>query len=309
MNYDPRIHFDENAAGTGGAPPAPDSGSSPSSSAPAEQTPSPGGSDNSPPAGFAAEDPFAGMDDDFDSIDLGAATEPNPGSPGTTPPVVPPPTPAPGALPAAVAEVVPPAAVVPPVGNEPSPSRSPLDETIDGFKANKEALVPWAAQNLFKLSDKDTEALEANAAEFIPQLMGRLYVDTLAAAGNLIRNFVPQMIAQQVEQSSGAKARAAEAANEFYTSNPHLNAKDHDEVVNKWAKAYRAANPKASRKEAIAYVGRAVSFELGINPGSPPAAKAPPASPFAPARPGGRPPTTTQVLDDPYAGLDQDFDQ
>lgn len=309
MNYGPRIHFDENAAGTGGAPPAPDSGSSPSSSAPADgPTSAPGGSDNSPPAGFAVDDPFAGMDDDFDSIDLGAATEPLPDPLGTPPPAAAP-IPVPGTPPAPAVEAVPPAAVVPPVGNEPGPSRSPLDETIDGFKANKEALVPWAAKNLFKLSDKDTEALEANAAEFIPQLMGRLYVDTLAAAGNLIRNFVPQMVAQHVEQSSGAKARAAEAANEFYTSNPHLNPKDHDEVVNKWAKAFRAVNPKASRKEAIAYVGRAVSFELGVNPGAPPAARTPPASPFAPARPGGRPPTTTQVIDDPYAGLDQDFDQ
>ncbi len=114
------------------------------------------------------------------------------------------------------------------------------------------------------------------------------------------------MMAQEVERISGTRAKAEEALGEFYSANPHLNAKDHGATVDRWAKAFRAANPKASRQEAIAYVGRAVSFEHNLVPGAPAAPKA--AAPFAPARPGGRQPTQIAEVD-PFAGLDQDFDE
>jgi hypothetical protein len=181
-----------------------------------------------------------------------------------------------------------------------------LEETIDGFTKNSADLAAWSAQNIFALSKEDAEALELNAVEVIPKLMGRVQVEALKGAANLLRNFVPQMIAQEVERITGTKAKAEEALNEFYSANPHLNAKDHGATVDKWAKAYRAANPQASRKEAIEYVGRAVSFEHNLAPGAVPAPKAPP--PFTPARPGGRQPIQQQEVD-PFAGLDQDFDE
>jgi hypothetical protein len=182
-----------------------------------------------------------------------------------------------------------------------------LEDAISGFKMNEKELASWAGANLFKISPEDADLLTTNAEEVIPRLMGQVYTQALAAAGNLIRNFVPQMIAQGVESTTSGKARAAEALNEFYTAHPHLSAKDHQPVVDKWVKVFRAANPRASRAEAIKFVGHAVSVELGIAAGSAAPLGAKP-QPFVPARPGGRQPTNSSVVDDPFAGLDHDFD-
>lgn len=319
----PRFCFDENASGQGGSaggtggdnsgtPAASEGGGEPAAGAAsaADTGGAPaGGSDTSVSDPLAAGvDPFAGMDDDFDSLDLGAETSPSPGPiPAATPPVpVPVPAPASSAAPAPTPVPVAPAA---PVGNDPASARSPLESAIEGFTANEKELSVWAAQNLFKLSPEEADALTTNAEEAIPLLMGKLYTRVLAASGNLIRNFVPQMIDSRVESTSGAKARATEALNEFYTANPHLSAKDHQAVVDKYAKVFRAANPQASRQEAIQMVGRMVSAELGLMPGAP-APRGPQAQPFAPARPGGRQQVVAQgdSNSDPFWGLDQDFD-
>jgi hypothetical protein len=143
----------------------------------------------------------------------------------------------------------------------------------------------------------------------IPKLMGRVYVGALQAASNLIKNFVPEMVNSGVNVQAQRAAKAAEALNEFYQANPHLSADKHGASVDRWARAFRAANPQASRKDAIAFVGRAVSAEVGLFPGQSQlngGAKRP--QPFAPARPGGKAPVSSQQHD-PYAGMeDDDYD-
>lgn len=330
---------DNGAAGAGGgASASPPSGgeASPASAAPA--APSSGSSGSSPGAGDGTNEPpaegesgseanfdslFEGMDGDFDSIDLGAqptGTEPGVGeapqgapkapqkapkaaTPAETPPGTPPKEPAAAA------------AAAPPAGNESSTPRSPLEGAIEGFKASSAELSQWAAQNLFQLSEADVEALDTNAAQAIPQIAGRVYTQAMMAAANLIRNFVPQMVSEGVQQHTARSAKATEALNQFYAAHPQLNPLQHGAAVEKWSKSFRAANPKATRAEAIAFVGRAVASELGINLGvqtQPPTAPAvggggPRPAPFAPARPGARVPEPPPV-DDPYGGLDADFD-
>ena len=242
---------------------------------------------------------FEGMEDDFDSIDLGLPPTDD-GSGGRQAPQAPtaqqPATPAAQAAPQVAAPQGQQA------GNVSSAQRSQLDTALEGFKSNYADLATWASQNLFALSKEDAEGLETNPVEMIPKLMGRIYVSSLQAATNLIKNFVPEMVQSGVGTQQQRAAKAADALNEFYASNPHLNAQTHGAAVDKWARAFRAANPQASRSEAIAFVGRAVSAEFG---GSLPAQRA---APFAPARPGATAPRVPQGAHDPYAGMEDDLD-
>lgn len=294
-----------NVPGDGGAP-SPTPGAS---STPAPSTPSAGATDDG--ASNSSGDEFSSFgSEDLDSIDLG----PDSGL-GQDPPVVPQPapvvpTPAP-AVPAAPATAAPVAPVVPPPAPTPqtasAPPGSALETLVQNVDANSPALVDWLAQNAFALSKEDADAFELDAVATVPKLMARVAVNNMKSTMNIIKNLVPQLINQEVERLTGTKAKASEAINEFYTSNPHLNEKDHGALVNQWANAFRAANPKASRKEAIEYVGRAVSLQAGITPGTPLAA--PRAAPFAPARPGARPVVTnTEATDTPFAGLGEAFD-
>src|SRR6516164_3275679 len=242
---------------------------------------------------------FEGMEDDFDSIDLGLPPTDD-GSGGRQAPQAPT-----AQQPATVAPAAPQQAAPQgqQAGNVSSAQRSQLDTALEGFKSNYADLATWASQNLFALSKEDAEGLETNPVEMIPKLMGRIYVSSLQAATNLIKNFVPEMVQSGVGTQQQRAAKAADALNEFYASNPHLNAQTHGAAVDKWARAFRAANPQASRSEAIAFVGRAVSAEFG-SAGIP----AQRAAPFAPARPGATAPRVPQGAHDPYAGMEDDLD-
>ena len=297
----PRVLLDEGSPSpTGGAPaPAPPAG--PAEGGAPQTIKSSIQEDRSPepPSG----DSFAGMDDDLDTIDLGVQPPPTGDEPGAA------------AAPdvrreeqQAAPEAKPSAPQAQPqtspaAGTSAAP-RSQLDSAIEGFQSNYHELAQWASQNLFALSKEDAEALETNAVEAIPKLMGRVYTSALQAATNLIKNFVPEMVNSGAAQQQMRSARAAEALQEFYQTNPHLNVQQHGAAVDKWARAFRGANPSASRAEAIAFVGRAVSAEFGLSPGS----GGRKAAPFAPARPGARAPARTGEPHDPYAGMEDEYD-
>lgn len=302
----------------GGSPPAV------GSPAPAATSPGAGtGTDGnvSPDAGAvipdggapdAGGDSFAGLDDDLDFVDLGDVTVP-----GTDPGAVVPSSPgaaAPAAKPATASEASPPvaaAAVVPPSADV---ARAAPRLQVDNFLAdlskpeNLSALADWAAGEPFKLTEAEAAALDTDAMSVIPKLMGRVYAQALKSAASLIQNFAPEIAQSTYQRQTASAAKSSEAMNEFYATHSELNAKDHQAVVDRWAKAFRAQNPKATRKEAIEFVGRAVKVELGLPAvaaaGKVPAARA---APFAPARPGGKAPVTAQE-ETPWDGLDFDHD-
>jgi hypothetical protein len=187
--------------------------------------------------------------------------------------------------------------------------QSQLDFALEGFKTNYNELSTWASQNLFALTKEDAEALETNAVQVIPQLMGRVYTSALQAATNLIKNFVPEMVNSGVLGQQQRAAKAAEALGAFYQANPHLNANQHGAAVEKWARFFRGANPQASRQEAIAFVGRAVSAEFSLAPGAGNGAQLRRPAPFAPAHPGARVnPGSRTEPHDPYAGMEDEYD-
>lgn len=308
---------------TGGAPaPAGGGASAPAESAPpGDSAPSDAGGAEAAPAD--GHDPFDGMEsNDYDAIDLGPV-EPGTGDESGTAAPAPapagvqgePPAPATAATTPAAPQTPPAPPTTPaaaPAGDAPAPPRSQLDQAMEGLKtaANQTALADWAAGNLFKLSDEDVSALNDNPAAIIPHLMGRAYTRAMESAVNLIKNLVPEMVNSGITTQANAQRRASEALNEFYQSNPHLTADQHGAAVDRWARSFRAMNPGASRADAIAFVGKAVSAEFGIWPSQNGTGGAVPrrAAPFAPARQGGRAPASQKGPHDPYAGMEDDLD-
>jgi|SRR6516162_1465590 hypothetical protein len=303
------------------------SGGAAAPAAPAEAAPAEtGGVSGAPtevPSTDDSHDAFDGFEsNDYDSVELGPAETPTGDEPGVVPP-----TPAPAAPegePKAPATAAPPAApqappapptapAAAPTENVPQPPRSQLETTMEGLRtaANQTALADWAAGNLFKLSEEDVATLDNNAGDIIPKLMGRVYTRAMESAVNLIKNLVPEMVNSGISTQQARTQRASEALNEFYQANPHLSADQHGAAVDRWARSFRAMNPNASRADAIAFVGKAVSAEFGIwpqtNGSGAPAGRKPP--PFAPARQGGRAPTAARGPHDPYAGMEDDLDQ
>lgn len=317
----PHFSFDGAADGTGGAasPVAPSAPAAPSSApGPSSEAPPAGGTPSSPSpdggSGATEHDPFSGLDgsfdDDLDTVIIAPGPPTDGGPAPSATPASPIPAPAAPPAPAAVppSEQVVAAPVEQPARTSPVSARAQLDQTVDGFKANEPALAQWAASNLFKLSVADAEALATNAEEALPQMAGRVYAAILSATGNMIRNLVPNVIQESIETTHSTRTRASEAIEQFYKDNPDLNEKDHGPTVATWAKQFRAANPKATRPEAIAFVARAVRIQHGMPmPGTPVPAQGGRPQPFAPARPGGRSPAPV-TEHDPYAGLGMEFD-
>lgn len=306
MNIKPVMWFGDGGAGDGGGsapPPAP--GGTASDGAPVSPIP------DSPAEPSESHDSFAGMEDnDFDLVEI----PPEPAEGGEPAAAegekAPAPAPPASATPAATPE--PPKADAKqepgsPAGNEPSAPRSPLDQAIEGFRTNHQQMSEWASKELFALSKEDAEILETDAASFIPVLMGRVYSQALQATTNLIKNFVPEMVNNGVASTNARTARATEALQEFYASNSDLNPQQHGALVDKWARAFRAANPSASRADAIKFVGNAVRAEVGAAPAARGNGAKPRPAPFAPARPGARAPTPSKPHD-PYEGMDMEFD-
>src|SRR5215472_1119028 len=298
-------------AASGGAPagaPAPSSPPGGGGSAPTQIARIPDSPDDPAPQ----HDALDGMENsDFDLVEVPVETEVQAGEPGTPAPGQPaPPAQQPAAQPQQPAQ---PQQTTPqaqaPAPGAPQAPRMGLDQAIEGFRTSHKELSNWASQNLFALSQEEQTALETDAVTVIPQLMGKVYSQALQAMTHLIRNFVPEMVNQGVNATNARNSKAQEALNEFYTANPHLSADKHGALVDKWARAFRAANPTASRADAIKFVGNAVSSELGIHaaPGAANGA-ARRVAPFAPARPGTRvqQPAPPQ---DPYEGMDMEFDR
>jgi hypothetical protein len=314
MKQYPTMLLDENTSTpSGGAPGAPAATSPPEGGA-GGAAPTPekiARIPDSPDTPSEGHDAFEGMEDsDFDLVEVPQEEAAQVGETGAPPPAAKPPV-APQA-PATAAPAAPQQPQAPqgaPAQNVPQAPRSPLDQAIEGFRTNHNELSKWASTNLFALTKEESEMLETDAVGAIPLLMGKVYSQALQATTNLIKNFVPNMISEGVATTTARSAKAQEALNEFYSTNPHLNPQQHGAAVDKWARAFRAANPSASRAEAIKFVGNAVSAELGVSPGTAGNGARPArAAPFAPARPGTRVQQPSPGHD-PYEGMDMEFDQ
>lgn len=305
---------------TSGATPSSAPSSSPSAEAPqpTSATPSGAGAPQTPTPSDGADSSFEFMfsptgDDPFDALrDLGLSP-PNKETPepkaAQTPPAEPP---KPAAQPAEPAAPNPAATPAPTEATSPTaptvqPNLDPFDpgHLAQHLEQNQEQVVQYVADNLFKLSDKDVEALESDVVGTIPKLLARSFV---AAQQNLLlqmSRIIPRMIERQGEVSK----QHNEAVNEFYTRWADIGkVKDQkvqigdkqvavSDLVKQYAVVYRQMHPQATRQDAIEAVGPMVMMAAKIVPGAAaPQAPAARPSPMAPTGASGRPPQPSPFM-------------
>lgn len=310
----------------GGASPAPaassDGGGSPSPS-PSSQAGESGTSSNTPPVGTTTTKESV----DNELFDFGVDSDGNPLEAEELEPIVtdvqPATTPQEAAPPPASPQATTPQQPAPqtpqepsPEASEPRPSFTPADpiSMARAMAANEAAFVEHLAQTEFALTQEDIQGLEEDAVSYTPKLLARTYMKMqLNLMGHLAR-VVPAMIQAHNQTTS----QNSERETSFYAKWPDLNKKEYKDTVQRYARAYRSANPQASFEQMTEELGPMLMALLKINPSAPaaPASGAQPRSrttathpPFRPAMSGPSSPPPPQV-DDPWAGLDpaQDYD-
>lgn len=300
------------AAGSGGQTP-----SSPASSAgsqPVGASPSP--SPSPAPAAGTAEDGFFEFpdilgDDEEDNptpTSQAGAEPPAEGQP-TTPPAEQQP-PAPGE-----------AAQTPPQQPQAPAPQGPQEATAsfptpaepgriaESLQANADALISHLAENEFKLSQADIEALEADAPKHIPQLLARTFFKMQVNLYKQMGNVIPAMLQRHSEVTKRSGANEAK----FYAKWPDLKPELHGELVKRYARVYRQANPQATFDQMAEELGPMIMIAAKVTPSQqaapgaqPPAmrpAGARPPAPFRPAVGGGSAPQPAAGNEDPWAGL------
>jgi len=190
-----------------------------------------------------------------------------------------------------------------------SPAEDPGD-ILKQLEANKGAIIKHLAGERFALSKEETDALDINPTEAIPQLLARAFYESQVATINQIHRMVPTI----VSAVTSSMQTATDAERGFYDANKDIIAKDHGNVVAQYARVFRQANPQASRDEAYKFVAAAVRAHFGIVPGpvagngAAPAARRAVPAPFAPARGGAKVISQTPIDDNPFGGMGQEFD-
>lgn len=306
------------SAPSGGSEPS-TSGATPSSAPSSSSSPAPTTPSATPSAEpQATPDAGDGADSSFEFMfspeggdptnilgDLGLSPpEPKPQEPKPTqPPSAEPPKPAATApepaAPAPTATPAPTEATSPTAATQPNLDPFDPGQLAQHLEQNQEQVVQYVADNLFKLSDKDVEALESDVVGTIPKLLARSFV---AAQQNLLMQ-MSRIIPNMIQRHGEVTKQHNEAVNEFYTRWPDIGkAKDQRvaigdkqvavaDLVKQYATVYRQMHPQASRQDAIEAVGPMVMMAAKLVPSA--AAPQSPAqrpSPMAPTGASGRPP-------------------
>jgi len=263
----------------------------------------------------------------FDDLDELPLPPTDGGGEGEEPGAVPPPdkvAPAPGAPPPPPAPPSP-AAPPPPAPTQPgAPDLTTPEGVLRGLE-NAEAarhMRSFLAQNVYSLSDEEKKALDTDAVGAIPNIMARVHLEGTKNVLTLLTTLVPEMIQRGVAKALEGREKGQSALTAFFQAWPGLNEQEHSALVDQYATAFRNMNPKASRSEAIKFVGAAIHAQLGIPIGSQPPPRANgnghapqarivsrrPVPAFAPARPGAREPVSPTAGQSPFDGLGQEFD-
>lgn len=195
-----------------------------------------------------------------------------------------------------------------------APASSPAEpqSLVEQLDANRDAMINALAQDVFKLSKEDAEALELDVIGNTPKLLARVYYESVKTTINHIQNMVPRLIEQYMTVN---KARE-EVENAFYGKFTGLDKAKHHADVMQFATTFRQVNPRVTQDELWALVAASVASKYGIsaqaaaqvlqgvNGGAPP--RPPAQQPFAPARPGVSVRTTPEPESE-FAGLGRDY--
>jgi len=300
-----------------GASASPGSDTAPSPS-PATSSPAPSAPPSSSPPG-PASGTGAGEAFDFGSMFDGPDGDPAVALAGTAPPTAPPqaeppPSPPQGVPPAAAPVEAPP--IAPPEGVQPptapvakeaagqstppaaaSPYIDPYDPaTLSQHLAQNEAqATQFIAENMFRLTPEETEALEQDVIGTVPKLLAKVFVkqqqNTLAQMGRMIPMMIQRHL-QAVKRNEGNEGK-------FYQRWPDVDREKHHDSVVKYAAVYRQMHPQATLEQMIEDLGPMIMMANKIvpksltpaapgtarpaAPASPVNGRTPPPSPFVPA--------------------------
>lgn len=249
-----------------------------------------------------------------DDVEEGGQDFDSAGEPEATPPVEAPavtpaaPVPAP-AVPAEPVAPVPAAPVPPaveptpvvPVVPEVPPAETPAAPAVDPVEARNGYLA--SLRQYYALSPENAQRLQTEPELVLPELAATLHLEVVDA----IMNMLPQHVGSIVEHHTRVTQANKEAEDSFFKAWPELVG--HKDAVLRVGQMYRAANPKATKDQAIGVIGKFVMDSLGIVRTAPSAPSNPaptPAqvNPFVPAAgsASGQPPATPGewdfILDD-----------
>jgi hypothetical protein len=128
--------------------------------------------------------------------------------------------------------------------------------------ANEDAAIQFTAENMFRLTPEEVEALETNMVEAVPKLMARAFVKSQLNALNQMARIVPAMIQRQTELVK----QHTEAEGKFYQRWPDIKADQHRNLVLKYAAVYRQMHPNTTLEQMVEDLGPMVMMAAKVVP-------------------------------------------
>jgi hypothetical protein len=235
--------------------------------------------------GALAGEQGSGHDDGDDFLaavdEPSVPAEPTPAQPAPAEPATPPA--APVAEPAVPAQP-PTEPAQPPQPAEPVQPTQPADGqlTAEQLEAARTDYFNSLVQE-FQILPEDAARLQTEPENVLPVLAARVQMSVLDA----VFSTLPQRVHAMIGLHMKAVERENSAQDAMFSAYPEL--KNHRDAVLRVGQMYRAANPKATREQAIKAIGDFVMQSLGLTRAAPaaPAQQPAPTQPFVPATGGG----------------------
>lgn len=220
------------------------------------------------------------------------------------------PAPAPAAPAAPATPPVAPVAAEPPVPPQ-APTQQPQEQQAQAPQAPAEAPVDIAAlrQNYFNelsqyyaLAPEDAQRLQTEPELVLPTLAAKVHLEVLDA----VMAQLPQRMTMMMTHYTESTRREQAAEEEFFAPFPDLKA--HKDAVLRVGQMYRAANPKATKEQAIQAIGNFVRQSLGLPNPAQQQQQAPiaPVNPFTPAGSSGAGAPPAQMSEWEFLAQDDD---
>jgi len=130
----------------------------------------------------------------------------------------------------------------------------------------------------YGMDAETAQRLQTEPELVLPQLAARVHLEVLDA----VMAQLPQRMTSMLTQFNESTARETEAEGTFFGAYPDL--KGHKDAVIRVGQMYRAANPKATKEQAVKAIGDFVRQSLGLlAPVASTVAPTAPVNPFTPA--------------------------
>lgn len=136
-------------------------------------------------------------------------------------------------------------------------------ELMSLLNERREETIEVLAKNHFALNDEQFRELDENPREYIPKMLGRLYLDAVQGSVAAMLGQMPQVIKSLNDTQAANEA----AEKQFYDQFPVLKTKpEYIAHVKKVTTLHRQLNPKASLDDMIRDVGlqTSLAFKLPV---------------------------------------------